>query len=107
MELFTYEKGGNNDTFALGCFGIVLFILSPLIIGNIGTQIAKSGGQPCSEGTDCIWSLIPSYADYTVPFGGLLLLLYIPMWLVTNYEVTETKENEPHLIEDSNDSDEA
>ena len=49
MALFKYDKSENNDTFALGCFGIVLLMLSPMIVGNIGVHLAKSNGQPCGE----------------------------------------------------------
>ena len=77
-----------------------------MIVGNIGVHLAKSNGQPCGEGTDCIWSQVPSFADYTVPLGGLLLLLYIPMWLMTNYEVTESEEKDSKTTEDSKESDE-
>ena len=107
MGLFKYDKSEDNDSFALGCFGIVLLMLSPLIIGNIGIQLAKSGGQPCGEGTDCIWSQLPSYAEYTVPFGGVLLLFYIPMWLITNYEVDAPEEKDADSIEDSKELDES
>ena len=87
------------------CFGIV-WSCYPLIVGNIGVQWAKSSGQPCSEGADCVWAQIPSFADYTVPLGGILLLIYIPMWLMTNYKVTESEEKNAQIIEDSNDADE-
>ena len=106
MELFKYEKGEENDSFAFGCFGIVLLMLSPLIIGNIGVYLTKSNGQTCGEATDCIWAHVPNYAEYTVPFGGLLLLFYIPTWLMTNYEVTESEEKKLKTIEDSKESDE-
>jgi hypothetical protein len=106
MELFKYDKGEDNDSFAFGCFGIVLLMISPLIIGNIGVYLTKSGGQPCGEATDCFWAQVPNYAEYTVPFGGLLLLFYIPIWLVTNYEVTDAEKKDPDSIEDSKKSDE-
>ena len=106
MALFEYDKDEENDTFAIGCFGIVLLMLSPLIVGNIGTHLTKSSGQPCSESTDCLWVKIQNITEYTVPFGGLLLLFYIPMWLTTNYKITESEEKDSENIEDSNESDE-
>ena len=106
MELFKYDKSEDNDTFALGCFGIVLIMLSPLIIGNIGVYFTKSNGHPCSEGSDCFWTQILNYVDYSVPLGGIVLLFYIPMWLITNYDVVDTEEKDSDLIEESNESDE-
>ena len=107
MEVFKYDKGEENDSFAFGCFGIVLLMMSPLIIGNIGVYLTKSNGQPCGEATDCIWAQVPTYAEYTVPFGGILLLFYIPTWLMTNYEVDSPNEKDSDSTEDSKRSDES
>ena len=88
IDLLKYEKGPDNDRFAIGCFGMVLFILSPLWIGQLGEYITKNVlEKPCSESTDCIWLMVPDYVYYTLPMGGLLLLFYVPVWLLTNHEI--------------------
>lgn len=107
IETVKYKKDSDNDRFALGCFGIVLFILSPLWIGQMGAYITKSFlNKPCSESTDCSWLILSDYVYYTLPLGALLLLLYIPLWLLTNHELDVSEPPLEDSIEGSTESDE-
>ena len=92
MGIFQYNIKQSNDRFALGCFGIFLLMLSPLLIGNIATMLVKNGGRPCTASSGCFWAEVSTYAEYTVPLGGLLLLLYVPLWLFSNYDVVDSSE---------------
>ena len=102
MDIIRYKEGSENNQFAVGCFGIVLFMLSPLWIGQLGIYITKTMlDKPCSESTDCIWLMVPDYVYYTLPMGALSLLFYVPVWLLTNYEIETTEADEQNSIEDS------
>ena len=107
MEMFNYTKGSDNDRFAIGCFGMVLFMLSPLWIGQVGAYITKTVmNKPCNESTDCLWLMVPDYVYFTLPMGGLLLLFYVPVWLLTNHELDVSGPESEDSTEDSTKSDE-
>lgn len=92
MGIFTYNIKQNNDRFALGCFGIFLLMMSPLLVGNIATMLVKQAGQSCTASSGCFWAEVSTYVEYTVPLGGVILLLYIPLWLFSNYDVVDSTE---------------
>jgi hypothetical protein len=88
MNLIKYEKSQHNDTFALGCFGIIIFALSPLWISALGQYIVDVEHNPtdaCNMTNDCGWILIQEYTHYTFPLGLLLLLFYVPIWMWNNH----------------------
>ncbi len=57
-------------------------------------MLAKNGGSSCTESSGCFWSQVPTYAEYTVPLGGLMLLLYVPLWLMSNYDVVDSTDKD-------------
>ena len=61
----------------LGLLILIFIALSPIIIGMIGaTFIEWSTGNPCHEG-NCVWGALGWFAFITIPFGGLLFLIFI------------------------------
>ena len=109
MYLIKHHKTSSNDTFALGCFGIILFALSPLWISALGQYVVDVEHNPtdaCTIANDCGWILFQEYTHYTFPLGVLLLLLYVPVWMWTNHslDVEELIDNPDDTTRDTEDS---
>lgn len=59
----------------LGFAVIVLFALSPSIIGVIGAWFSEmTTGERCHEG-NCSWMVIPWLTLLTLPIGGILMII--------------------------------
>ncbi|AHM59297.1 hypothetical protein D770_05150 [Flammeovirgaceae bacterium 311] len=61
---------------------ILLFLLSPVLIGFIGAWITELiTSEPCHEG-NCIWMVLPWLTIITLPVGGIILLIYVVIILL-------------------------
>lgn len=61
--------------------GIVLLSLAPLLIGLLGAWFTEwQTGEPCHEG-NCSWMVLPWLTIFTLPMGGVLLLVLLVLVL--------------------------
>lgn len=58
-------------------FLILLFAISPVLIGMIGAQITEAmTNEPCHEG-NCFWGAFGWYFLLTMPIAGILFVLFL------------------------------
>jgi xanthine/uracil permease len=70
---------------------IVIFGLSPLLIGVFGGWITElSTGEPCHEG-NCGWMVLPWLTLFTLPIGGVILLVYMIIILIDTIGLLKEK----------------
>lgn len=73
--------------FPLGLLIILLIAISPILIGMIGALITEwQTGNPCHEG-NCVWGALGWFAFVTIPFAGLLFLIFIIIILKDIYQL--------------------
>ncbi|AHM59326.1 hypothetical protein D770_05295 [Flammeovirgaceae bacterium 311] len=74
---------------------ILLFGLSPMIIGFFGAWVTELiTGESCHEG-NCTWMVLPWFTIITLPVGGGILLVYLVIIVIDTIRLLK-KGNDRH-----------
>lgn len=105
MGTIIKKKNDFLTRFPIGLLVIIFIGFSPLIIGAVGSWMTEFfTGEACHEG-NCGWMVLPWLTIITLPIGGVLLIIYLVIFLIDLFQFFKNKKtyNNLDVSEKSND----
>lgn len=84
--------------FPLWLLIIIVIGFSPILIGALGSYLTELiTNKPCHEG-NCIWMVLPWMMLFTLPFGGVLLIIYLIIIIIDSIKLFKKSKHNSNII---------